>query len=313
MKIGVVGNCFLNMTWEEACRVSHEIGLKAIEVCAGGFDSKVHCDPKKLLKDKDKLKKFVAVAEKNSLEINALSVHANPLHPQKLFAESHISDIEAAIELARTIGTEVICGFAGLPGAGEDAVYPNWITYSWPDYFFTSVIEWQWEKKIIPFWKIMVEKARKAGVKFAFELHPSDSVYNAETFLRLREEIGAEEIGCTIDPGHLPFQGVNTIKCIKSLGPFIYNFHAKDGEINREKADINGLIDWKDMEKDFEKRSWNYRTVGFGEGTEFWKNIISTLKTVGYDGTLGIEHEDPWIELKDGLKKANDFLSKINI
>ena len=39
----------------------------------------------------------------------------------------------------------------------------------------------------------MTEKARRAGVKFAFEIHPGDSVYNTETFLKLREEVGAEE------------------------------------------------------------------------------------------------------------------------
>lgn len=311
MKIGVVGNCFLDRTWEEACRISKEAGLQAIEVCAGGFDNKVHCNPEELLKDSDKLKKFRDIAQKNGLEINALSAHANPLHPQKSFADNHIADLEAAVELAGKIGINTICGFAGLPGAGEDALYPNWITYSWPDYFSTSVVEWQWKEKIVPFWKSMVKKARKVGVRFAFELHPGDSVYNTETFLKLRDEVGAEEIGCTIDPGHFPFQGIDPIICIKSVKGSIYNFHAKDGKIDKQKADFTGLLDWKDMEKDFEKRSWNYRNVGYGEGVGFWADIIYTLKMIGYDGVLGIEHEDPMIEVEEGLRKANEFLSGI--
>ena len=311
MKIGVVTNCLLGKTWEEACMISREAGLEAIEVCAGGFDSKVHCNPAELLKDKDALKKFRETAEKNELEISALSLHANPLHPQRSFADSHIADIEAAIDLAGKTGIGVICGFAGLPGAGEDAKYPNWIIYPWPDYFGINVIKWQWEKKIVPFWKEMAKKAKKTKVKFAFELHPADAVYNTETFLKLREEVGAEEIGSTIDPGHFPFQGMDPIVCIKSIGSSIYNFHAKEGKIDKQKADFTGLLDWKDMRKDFAKRSWNYRNVGYAEGRKYWGDIIYTLRTVGYDGVLAIEHEDPIIEVQEGLKKANEFLSSI--
>lgn len=310
MKIGVVGNCFLDRSWEDACRLAKEVGLETIEPCAGGFDSKVHCNPAHLLKDKDALKKFKDTAKKNGLEINALDVHANPLHPQKQFADKHIADLEAAIELAGKIGTKSICTFAGLPGAGEDAVYPNWIVYPWPPYFGDG-IKWQWEEKIIPFWKKMVKKAQKFGVKFAFELHPADAVYNTETFLKLREEVGAEEIGCTIDPGHFPFQGIDPIVCIRSVGESIFNVHAKEGKINKPIADFTGFLDWKDMEKDFAKRSWNYRNVGYAEGTGFWGDLIYTLRLAGYDGALNIEHEDPLITVEEGLRKAKDFLSNI--
>lgn len=311
MKIGVVANCFLDKSWEETCRLTKKAGLETIEPCAGGFDSKVHCDPIYLLKDNAALKKFKATAAKNGLEISSLDVHANPLHPQKSFADKHIADLEAAIELAGKIGTKSICTFAGLPGAGEDAVYPNWIIYPWPSYFGPSVIKWQWEERIVPFWKKMVKKAKKAGVKFAFELHPADAVYNTETFLKLREEIGAEEVGCTIDPGHFPFQGIDPIVCIKSIGGAILNVHAKEAKIEKTIANFTGLLDWKDMKKDFAKRSWNYRNVGYAEGTGFWGDLIYTLRLVGYDGALNIEHEDPLIAVEEGLTKAKDFLNNI--
>lgn len=310
MKIGVVGNCFLDKTWEEACRLTREAGLEIIEPCAGGFDSKVHCDPAYLLKDTEALKRFKDTVTENGLAISSLDVHANPLHPQKSFADKHIADLEAAIELAGKIGIKSICTFAGLPGAGEDAVYPNWIIFPWPSYFGDG-IKWQWGKRILPFWKRMVKKAKKAGVKFAFEPHPADAVYNTETFLKLREEVGAEEIGCTIDPGHFPFQGIDPIVCIKSIGRAILNVHAKEAKIEKSIANFTGLLDWKDMEKDFTKRSWNYRNVGYAEGTGFWGDFIYTLRSVGYDGVLNIEHEDPLIAVSEGLKKANDFLSRI--
>jgi sugar phosphate isomerase/epimerase len=243
MKIGAIDYCLPDMPWEELCDTFRNIGLEAIEVCAGALDGKMHCDPGILIRDDNLLEDFLKPLKKNNLEISTLSVHANPLHPQKAYADKHISDIKDVIALASKIGVEIITTFAGLPGAGEDAVYPNWIIYPWPEYFDQSVVHWQWEKKVIPFWTEMVKEAKKAKVKFAFELHPADIVYNTESFLRLKENVDADEIGCTIDPGHFPFQGIDTIAIIKKLGRYIYNFHVKDGVVKKDIADLNGVLD----------------------------------------------------------------------
>ena len=51
-----------------------------------------------------------------------------------------------------------------------------------------------------------------------------------------------------------------------------------------------------------------FRTVGYGHGKEVWNNIISTLKAVGHDGVISIEHEDGLMSAKEGLEKAVKFL-----
>ena len=71
---------------------------------------------------------------------------------------------KVVLVFAEKIGATVINTFAGCPGAGPDAKYPNWITCPWPPYFIEG-IEWQWEKKVIPFWKEMAKRAKDAGVK----------------------------------------------------------------------------------------------------------------------------------------------------
>lgn len=55
---------------------------------------------------------------------------------------------------------------------------------------------------------------------------------------------------------------------------------------------------------DILNRSWVFRTVGYGHGKDVWNNIISTLKAVGYDGVISIEHEDGLMSPKEGLEKA---------
>lgn len=41
---------------------------------------------------------------------------------------------------------------------------------------------------------------------------------------------------------------------------------------------------------------------------EVWNDIISALKTIGYDGAISIEHEDALMSPEEGLEKAIAFL-----
>ncbi len=128
MELGVMANCFSDKSCEDACKAAKNAGLSAIEPGSGGFAGKVHCDPAALLNNQDAVRKFEETAEKNELRITALACAGNPLHPDKQISHEHTKDLEASIELASTTGVRVINCFAGCPGAGKDAKYPNWIT-----------------------------------------------------------------------------------------------------------------------------------------------------------------------------------------
>ncbi len=308
MKLGVMANAFIDKSWEKACKSAKEAGLSAIEPGSGGFVGKAHCNPQGLLKDKASIKKWVAVAEKNGLEISALSCHGNMLHPDKKISEQHISDFEASVELASIIGIKAVNNFAGCPGASEDDKSPNWITCPWPTYFGEAV-KWQWEKKLIPFYKEMAKKLKKAKVSVAFEMHPGDMVYNPEALLMLREAVG-EEICCNFDPSHLFWQSIDPIVAMKRLGASIIHVHAKDSKIDPLVVDFRGVIDWKNY-AEIVKRAWTFRTVGYGHSYPFWNEFVSTLRLIGYDGVLSIEHEDPLMSANEGLAKAISFLKGV--
>jgi sugar phosphate isomerase/epimerase len=57
-----------------------------------------------------------------------------------------------------------------------------------------------------------------------------------------------------------------------------------------------------------QKRSWVFRTVGYGHGQEFWRALISELRLAGYDGALSIEHEDSLLSVNQGFARAAGFL-----
>lgn len=309
MKIGLNSNSFRDRTWEETLDILREYSIEAVEPGVGGFSGKKHCNPAELLKDKDDLKKFKKAAESRNIEISALAVHGNPLHPQKSFAEDHIADLEAAIELAGKIGVKVLTCFAGCPGAAEDAKYPNWITCPWPEYFGDG-IKWQWEKRVIPFWREMVKKAKKAKLSFGFEMHPGDVIYNTETLLLLRNKVGAEEIGCNFDPSHLFWQGMDPIICIMNLKEAIVHVHIKDCKIFDHIVSFRGVNDWKNY-NEISKRAWTFRTMGYGHDIYFWKDFVSALRMIGYDGVLSIEHEDQLMSRNDGLRKTINLLNNV--
>ena len=72
----------------------------------------------------------------------------------------------------------------------------------------------------------------------------------------------------------------------------------------------NGVLDNKHY-SDVLHRSWSFRTIGYGHDQQVWKDIISTLRVVGYDGVISIEHEDSLMSVNEGLQKAIAFLKQV--
>ncbi len=306
MKIGIFAAVFGDKTFEGALDAAKELGFETIELGAGNFAGKKDCNPGELLKDETSLKKFVKEVEKRGLIISALNASGNTLHPDKNYAEENTHDLEKAVELAGKIGVTVVNTFGGCPGADESSKTPNWITCPWPPYY-ADAIKWQWDEKIVPFWSKMAKKARKFKVKFGFEMHPGDSIYNPEALLLLREKVGMEEISCNLDPSHLFWQGIDPIVAIRRLGSAIVHVHAKDCRVDKSVVEFRGVLDWKHY-SDILNRAWTFRTVGYGHSLEFWNDFFSMLRAVKYDGVISIEHEDPLMSPDEGLGKAIEFL-----
>ncbi len=311
MKLGVFIVLFGDKKFEEALDIAKAAGVEAVEIAAGNYTGDSHCKPDELLADAGKLKAFQAAVEKRGLEISALSCHGNPLHPDAAIAEQHKKVQRSTILLAEKMGLPRIITFSGCPGEGENSKMPNWVTCPWPTEY-SEILKWQWEKKVIPYWKEEAQFARKHNVKeIALEMHPGFVVYNPETLLKLREAAG-DEIGANFDPSHLFWQGIDPIAAVRKLGKAIFHVHAKDTKINPHTTAVNGVLDTKTYLDEFH-RSWIFRTVGYGHGYDFWNDFVSTLRMVGYDGALSIEHEDSLMSTSEGLAKAVKFLKKVLI
>jgi len=308
MKLGVFMALFGGQKFDEALDYVKESGLDAVEIGTGNYPGDPHCPIDRLLASKTARTKWLDKVKSRGLEISALSCHGNPLHPNKAFAKKNHDVHRKTVLLAEKIGVKTVVNFSGCPGDSDKATKPNWVTCPWPPDFL-EILEWQWEKKVIPYWSKEARFARNHGVRIAFEMHPGFVVYNTETMLRLRKECGSN-IGANFDPSHLFWQGMDPLVSIKALGKAIFHVHAKDCRIDPQNTARTGVLDTKHYGDELH-RSWIFRTVGYGHGADFWTDFISTLRTVGYDGVISIEHEDSLMSMNEGFQKAVAFLQRI--
>lgn len=310
MKLGVLTVLYGALPVEEALDKLAALGVDAVELGTGNYPGDDHCRPAELLADRVKASSLRKAVEERGMIISALSQHGNPLHPDERVAASAHATWRQTAELANLLEVPVVNGFSGCPGDFDGARYPNWVTCPWPD-DFQAVLDWQWNEKVVPYWQREASFAREQGVKIAFEMHPGFVVYNTETMLRVRAAVGPE-IGANFDPSHLFWQGIDPVESIRVLGKAgaIFHVHAKDTYIDPVNTRVNGVLDTKHY-ADVIDRSWVFRTVGFGQDDKVWRDMMSALRTVGYDYVMSIEHEDSLMSVDEGLRKAVEFLSRL--
>lgn len=310
MKIGVFSAILSDLSLEKALDHIATLRCDTVEIGTGAYPGNAHCKPAELLKNTGKLREFVAAVKERGLEISSLSCHGNPIHPDAKLAKAHHEVFQNTVKLAEKIGVEVVTTFSGSPGDHAGAKYPNWVTCPWPP-DFPKILDWQWNKVAVPYWKRQVRFAEDHGIrKIALEAHPGFLVYNPETMLKLRDATESKVLGANLDPSHFFWQGIDPVKAVRKLEGAIHHVHAKDTGLYKINTDFDGYLDTKPY-SDEKKRAWIFRTVGYGHGADFWTDFVSTLRLVGYDGTLSMEHEDSLMSPEEGLRKGVEFLRGI--
>ncbi|MCK4340754.1 MAG: sugar phosphate isomerase/epimerase [Phycisphaerae bacterium] len=312
MKLGVMAAALGGLEWEKALDYCQQVGLEAIELPVGCYPGTPWWDPTEVLKSKAEQRRIVEDCRSRGLEIIGLAVHGNPVHPERNLAQAHARAHDIAVRLAPKLGTNVVINFSGCPGGSPNDKTPNWVTCPWPP-DFEAILDYQWNKVLIPFWTKKNAAAAKEGVKIAFEAHPGFCVYNTETLLRLRKACG-KQIGANLDPSHFFWQGSDPVEAARVLGDAkcIFHVHGKDTAIDPHNTRINGTLDTKNY-GDLDNRSWVFRTCGYGHGDDFWKPFISMLRMKGYNGVISIEHEDSLMSVREGFEKAVAYLRSILI
>lgn len=306
MKLGFVSDSLGGMGFDEMLGHAQRMGVAGIEVNTCGWSTAPHFDLKGMLGNAHRQAGFHSAFEECGLEIISLNANGNPLHPTDTAQAEGLRD---TIRVAGEMGIKTVCAMSGLPAGSAQDTMPNWVVSSWPPET-QSILRYQWEEMLIPFWTEIAALAREHGVeRIALELHGNQCVYNVPSLLKLREAVGPV-IGANLDPSHLFWMGADPLAAAEALGEAIHHVHAKDTMLNAPVQATTSLLENGSL-MDIPARSWSYITLGFGHGEEWWRQFCYRLKMAGYDGWLSIEHEDVLLNSLEGLEKSVTLLQGV--
>lgn len=312
MKVGLFTALFGDRSIEDVLDLVALEGIEAVELGAGAYPGSTHLEVDNLLESSQARQRLLKQISDRGLILSAISVHGNPLHPNRSIAAAHHDAFIRGVRLADALGVNRLNGFSGCPGDHPAAVNPNWVTCAWPDEF-REILDWQWSQCVIPYWTEQASLLAKHRVQFGIEMHPGFVVYANDSLLKLRRAVGTvgEWIGANFDPSHLWWQGVDPLAAVRQLleERAVFHVHAKDTRIDPQNSAVNGNLDTKSYGS-MTERSWVFRSVGYGHAVEWWKDFVSVLRAFGYDHVLSIEHEDGLMSPIEGLRKAVGVLKQ---
>ena len=301
MNVGLLTDALAHLSLEETARWCAERGLEAVELGVGGYSLAPHVDLA-LLADRgarDRLRGTLAAA---GLELAALNVSGNPLHPDAAVAGRHRSALRAALETAQALGVPRVVAMSGCPGGPRGGRWPVFAGGAWlPD--MEGLWEHQWER-IAAYWRGLSSWGAAAApdVLVCLELHPGTSIYNAESYRLLRSATGPN-ICVNLDPSHFFWQGIDPLAAIEALGDAIQFVHGKDTLLHPDRIALHGVLDFR-WPADAQTMPWHFAAVGAGRPVAAWAELLAAVRGTGYDGIVSIEHEDPNLAPEAGIEAS---------
>ncbi|MBQ3069159.1 MAG: sugar phosphate isomerase/epimerase [Clostridia bacterium] len=288
-----------------ALNTLHELGVQSVELGVGGYVDTRLTSPKTLARSGNAVRQLKNLLEEYAIQVSALSCPGNPVHPDRAIAAQHHQDFVDACHIAQALGVDTVVVFSGCPGDCASSKAPNFVSTCWPaDY--KAVLDWQWERVLIPYWREAAAIAASYGIRrIAMKMMPGFCVYNPETLLRLRDEIGSA-VGATVDPAHLIRQGIDPAAAIRSLKGAVFQVHAKDLLLDSDRRAQNGVF-----VSNPDAPPFHVRAVGNGHDAGYWTGIVKALRDIGYDRSVTVEYEDEHVPAADGFSLAVAAVRKL--
>ena len=143
---------------------------------------------------------------------------------------------------------------------------------------------------------------REHGVIYAIENHPERSA--DEVLARLGR--GDEDmVGLALDTGWCATRGWDALAGLRRLAPHVKAVHLKD--VKAPRAAKTGL-DFVDL---------GHETCRFGDGIVPIREVLAELRTTGFRGPIGIEHEpeefDPSEDVRASRERAEQWWRAVEV
>jgi sugar phosphate isomerase/epimerase len=272
LKIGLLTVPFRDRSLTEALAFAREAGFECVEIACP-----VHLDPMRITDEEVRALRGAL----GDLSISSLACYANPLDPDPQRRAATIAGLEAAIDRAPDLGTDVVCTLAGMPLPGKTK--EQTIAEDAPGVFGP-----------------LLQRAAARGVKIALENYFPTLIGNMVQWEAIFNAIPNPNFGLNFDPSHLVWQDIDPIAAVDRFADRIFHTHAKDVEIRWDKRRWIGN----------QERGW-WRYVIPGRGDIAWGSFYGALARNGFDGAVSIEHEDGTLGAEEGFLLGHHFLSTV--
>jgi sugar phosphate isomerase/epimerase len=220
------------------------MGYDGLELACWGD----HFEVDNALKDDGYIERQREILERNGLECFAIGNHlvgqavCDPVDerhratlPQHIWTDGDPEGVRqrAAEEMKNTarvavrLGVDVVTGFTG------SSIWHKL-------YFFPLTSQEEVDEGYRDFaekWNPILDVFDEEGVRFAFEVHPTEIFYDIHSTERALEVISRREVfGFNFDPSHLYWQFVDPVKFIDRFADRIYHVHMKHAARSTERT-----------------------------------------------------------------------------
>ncbi|MDR2796607.1 MAG: sugar phosphate isomerase/epimerase [Spirochaetaceae bacterium] len=303
---------FGDMELEELCAFASRLGYDGLELA-----THAHFDVQKALSGDSYITYVHETLKKYNLQCQAISAHLtgqcvgdiwderlDSFAPARLAGKPDeirawaVNEMKDTARAAKKFGVKIVNGFTGSP------IWARW--YSYP-HTLPRMIDDGFDM-IYDLWSPIFDVFDENGIKFAFEVHPSEIAFDYYTTERLLKRFNFRPtLGLNYDPSHLLWQGVNEVGFARDFAGKIYHVHMKDVKMHRnDRAGILGsFLPFGDS-----RRAWDFVTMGHGD-VDF-DGIIRELNAVSYSGPLSVEWEDSGMDRETGASESLRYVKRIN-
>ena len=307
MKLSYLTACFNNLSLEEKVKFAAEQKFDAIELScwpvANDRDySSTDIDVSKF--DSKTKEDILKLTGENNIEIASLAYYDNCLHPDTSIRENNVKHLYNVIETAGKLGVKFVGAFAGR---NLDLSFEENFTEF--EKIFPNIVKYAADRNV----SLLIENCSMPG--WHREGWGATISYSPELWDRMFEIIPDENFGLNFDPSHLIWLGVDYIKALIDYKERVLYFHAKDTKIFEEKRSYYSIFGKQlARENEWDYGWWQHKIPG--KGSVDWQKIYQTLREIGYDGYVSIEHEDLNYSENDeaiklGLIKGKAFLDSV--
>ncbi|WP_068777117.1 sugar phosphate isomerase/epimerase [Paenibacillus sp. FJAT-26967] len=137
------------------------------------------------------------------------------------------------------------------------------------------------------------------GVKGLVETHHVTIAPSASAAYRLVEGLSPDHIGVLYDPGNMVYEGFENYRMgMELLGPYLAHVHVKNAGWEPGPEE-NGIV------------RWTSGGCSFRSGMVDWRQVISDLQAVGYQGWLGAEDFSGELSGREMLRQYGQFMNSL--